>query len=332
MKKILFATLVLVCSYASAIAQQQDPEKLHETARTFMKQNDLDNAVLVLDRANQLKPDDIEIAKDLAYVSLLKRDFSKSIDVAKSLVEKPNADVQCYQILGMALRATAQNEECAKIYKKGIAKFPNKGILYSEYGELELEKNPSSAIKLWEKGIESDPSNSGNFYNASKYYSQKNEVLWAVLYGENFINIESLTARTAEIKEQLTADYKKLFTANTLSDAARKGSPFIKAVANLFLQNSGMLAEGVTPESLTSVRSKFVLQWYDNSTPKFPYRLFEYQRTLIQEGMFEAYNQWIFGADSYEAWAKNHDAEAKALQKYQRGMVYKIPAGQYYEH
>lgn len=333
MKKIFFATLVLLCSYTMVNAQQQDPEKLHETARTFMKQNDLDNAALVLDRANQLKPDDIEIAKDLAYVSLLKRDYSKSIDIAKSLVEKPNADVQSFQILGMAYKATAQNDECVKLYKKGLTKFPNRGILYSEYGELEFEKNPSTAIKLWEKGIEVDPSCSGNFYNASKYYSEKNDLLWAVLYGENFINIESLTARTAEIKEQMTADYKRLFTGNTLADVAKKGSPFIKAVGNLFLQNSSMLAEGVTPESLTSLRSKFVVQWYEGDTPKFPYRLFEYQRTLIKEEMFDAYNHWIFGgADSYATWAKNHDAEAKALQKYQRGMVYKIPAGQYYEH
>jgi hypothetical protein len=39
-----------------------------------------------------------------------------------------------------------------------------------------------------------------------------------------------------------------------------------------------------------------VLDWYKENGSKYPFRLFEHQRQLLQEGMFEAYNQWIFEA------------------------------------
>ena len=43
-------------------------------------------------------------------------------------------------------------------------------------------------------------------------------------------------------------------------------------------------------------RTRFILDWSKTYGAKFPFKLFDFQQQLLREGMFEAYNQWLFGA------------------------------------
>ncbi|WP_207632785.1 tetratricopeptide repeat protein [Foetidibacter luteolus] len=339
MKK-LFSALLFLLVASFAFTQEQDPEKLHATARTFMQQGDYDNALLVLNRALELKPGNPDISKDIAYVSFLRRDYAKAIEVSNSLINSGEADVQCYQVLGLTYKAIAQYKEADEMYKKALKLFSGagSGVLYSEYGELLLsQKNPAAAIKQWEKGIEADANYSGNYYYAAKYYAENSNLLWALLYGENFINIESLSARTVEIKDLLFNNYQKLFaTPDVLPAIAKKGNSFEKAVASTLAKFSGTVSEGVTPESLTALRTRFILDWYSKNAAALTFRLFDHQRQFLQEGLFDAYNQWVFGSSASSAafriWVNTHDEEMKAFQTFQRSIVFKIPSGQYYMH
>ena len=66
--------------------------------------------------------------------------------------------------------------------------------------------------QIWEKGIEIDPNYSGNYYNAAQYYFFTQDKVWGLVYGEIFVNLESYSKRTAEMKDLLLEGYKKLFT------------------------------------------------------------------------------------------------------------------------
>src|SRR5207344_2726491 len=106
----------------------------------------------------------------------------------------------------------AEYKECDKMYREGLVKFPNSGVLYSEYGDLlTTTQSTDAAITYWEKGIKADPNYSSNYYFAAKYYAQKGNVIWGLLYSEIFVNIESFTKRTEEIKSILFGGYQKLF-------------------------------------------------------------------------------------------------------------------------
>src|SRR6185436_9565914 len=95
---------------------------------------------------------------------------------------------------------------------KGLKKFPKSGPLHSEYGELLWAMKDFSAIEEWEKGIKLDPAYSGNYYNAANYYFYAKDKVWSLIYGEIFINMESLGERGAAMKQQLLQGYKeKLF-------------------------------------------------------------------------------------------------------------------------
>jgi len=332
MKKILFA--IIFCSLTVSVFAQDDVDQLHENAKAFMRQGDYANATLILTRALQQNPNDASIMKDLALTYYLQKENQKALDVIKPLINNNKADDQTYQITASIYRSLNQDKEADKIYKQAIKEFPKSGALYNDYGELLLFNHDPAAIKFWEKGIESDPSYGNNYYNASKYYYYKNNYVWCVLYGEIFINIESFTSHTAEIKDLLLNGYKKLFADPDLLKNTKDKSPFEIAFLTSMNKQNPVVIRGINPETLTMIRTRFILDWDKNHAQKFPFRLFELQEHLLEEGLFPAYNQWIFGASqnlaAYQNWTGNHATEAEALKKFQDGRTFKIPEGQYY--
>ncbi|HEY6063354.1 MAG TPA: tetratricopeptide repeat protein, partial [Chitinophagaceae bacterium] len=160
MKKIFSLLLVLSVSFA-VTAQPEDPKTLHETAKTFMRSGDFDNAIIVLTRALQQDKDNLEMQKDLVMSYYLKRDYQKALEGVKAIVDRDDADAVTFQIAGNVYKALEQVKDCEKIYKRGLKKFPKSGPLYSEYGELLWAAKDFSAIEQWEKGIEMDPGYSG---------------------------------------------------------------------------------------------------------------------------------------------------------------------------
>ena len=333
MKKLFFSFVIL---FAAVTTTAQDAAELHETARTFMRQGDYTNAILVLNRAAQLDPKNIEIQKDLGLNYYFAKDFAKALEVYKPILERADADDQCFQVAGDIYLAMNNPKECEKIYKKGLKQFPHSGPLYNEYGELLWAQKDFTAIKQWEKGIETDPGFSKNYYNACKYYYFTTDKTWSLLYGEIFLNIEPSSALNPEIKNILVEGYKKLFADANVEN--EKNNPykngFVQAFLHTMNKESHLAAAGINAESLTMIRTRFILDWYNDFGAKYPFKLFELQRQLLQEGMFNAYNEWIFMAaqnlPAYQNWITVNAAEYNELTRFQKGRIFKIPAGQYY--
>jgi Tfp pilus assembly protein PilF len=336
MKKI-FSLFILSVSAVVVFAQTEDAKTLHETAKGFMRSGDFDNAVIVLTRALQQDKKSLELQKDLVMSYYLKRDYVKALEGVKSLVDRDDADVVVYQLAGNVYKALEEAKECEKAYKKGLKKFPKSGPLYSEYGELLWATKDFSAINQWEKGIQLDPAYSGNYYNAALYYFYTKDKVWSLIYGEIFVNMESLSQRGIAMKQQLLRAYKeKLFAeADLMKGEEKNKSEFVKAFLQTMSKQSSVANKGITVETLTMIRTRFILDWYQTNAAKFPLRLFDYQQQLLKEGLFEAYNQWLFGAAenlaAYDSWSKLHADQYEAFNAFQRNRIFKMPTGQYYQ-
>lgn len=336
MKRIL--SVVFICMMAITALAQQNADTLHQAGRNYMRTGDWGNAILVLNRALQQKPGDINIIKDIAYTYYLQKDFANSLQAILPVLDRADADVQCYQIAGTNYRAIEDIKEGKKIYTAGIKKFPNSGVLYSEYGELLWQKKDYSAIDQWKTGIRVDPNYPGNYYNAARHYYFTTDKVWSLVYGEIFVNLESYTMRTAEIKNILFDGYKKLFSeSNALNGYdVKRGSAFETAFLTTMNTQSAVAATGITPEKLIEIRTAFAKTWFEKFADSFPYRLFDYHKQLITSNMFEAYNQWMFGAaikpEHYQQWMNDHKEAYDRFNNFQRGRVFKLPAGQYYQN
>jgi tetratricopeptide (TPR) repeat protein len=333
MKKGLFVvSYCLICLISAA----QQTDSLHLVAKQYMRNGDYANAVIVLSNALKKDPENLEVQKDLTFTYYLQKNYSTAVESGRKLIARKDADEQCYQILGMALKAVDEKKEADKMYKQGIKKFPSSGELYNEYGEMLWVKQDVEAIRFWEKGIEVDPNYSSNYYNASKFYYYTYDKVWSLIYGEIFINLESYSKRTPEIKSLLVDGYKKLFTDFKTPKSSTGKNPFVAAYLSVMNDQSGVMSLGVTPESMSILRSKFILEWFEKFGDKYPYRLFEYQRQLLKDGMFDAYNQWAFGASlgltSFQTWTTQHTDEYNRFINFQKGRVFKVPANQNYRN
>lgn len=337
MKKLLNSLCFVLIGFAS-FAQDPDASQLHETAKQFMRGGDWNNAVLVLNKALAKEPQNISIQKDLALTYYYQRDFAKARETVKPLVEREDADVPVYQIAGNIYKALAERKDAEKMYKKALKKYPNSGPLYAEYGELLWMMNENfTSIEQWELGIKNDPGYAGNYYFAARYYYFTTDKVWALVYGEIFVNMESYTSRTAEVKNLLLDSYKKFFVVDPKAKGTKpeKESEFTKAFTTVMNQHSSVINTGITTETLTMLRTRFLLDWNKDYAAKFPFRLFDHQKQLLQEGMFEAYNQWIFEAAGdlakYESWTKLNTEQYNEFTRFQKSKLFKVPAGQYYK-
>ena len=115
-----------------------------------------------------------------------------------------------------------------------------------------------------------------------------------MIYCETFLNLESFTARSTELKNLLFDQYKKFFVTGYVppkisnkkgidKKADRKFVQFTTAVAETLSKQQRSRHSGVTL-SITVIRTRFILDWYNAYGDTFPFRLFEHQRQLLQEG------------------------------------------------
>jgi Tfp pilus assembly protein PilF len=334
-KLFLFQFLVTLTITAQAQTPATDTKSVQETARGYTRQGDYSNALVVLNEGLKKDPQNLELSKDIAFNYYLAKDFDKGIAIGKGLVDRPDADVTTYQILALLYKAIGEAKECDKLYKAGIKRFPQSGVLLNEYGEMLWAKQDYSAVKMWEKGIEIDPSYSGNYYNAARYYFFTQDKVWGLIYGEIFLNLESYSKRTAEMKDLLLEGYKKLFTDPNMQKNQDVKSPFVVAFLNIIGKESFTIAKGISAESLTVLRTKFIIDWFETYPTNYPFHLFDYERQLLKDGMFDAYNQWLFGAAEnlpvFQAWTTAHSDEYTRFTDFQKGRVFHMPGGQYYQ-
>ncbi len=331
--KFIFLAFFSATLAVSTSAQDTKPD---ETARNYMRSGDFDNAILVLNRALITDPNNMEMQKDLVMAFYYKKDYTHALEKMKPLIERDDADEISYQIAGNVYKALEEVKDADKMYKKALKKFPNSGPLYSEYGELLWEKKDYSAIDLWEKGIEVDPSYAGNYYNAALFYYFTKDKIWTLLYGEIFVNMEYLTDRATEMKKLLLDTYKeKVFVSLGEYGKGKNKNAFEQAVLQTFAKEAPIANNGISLETLNMIRTKFILDWFASYGSKFPYKLFDYQQQLIKEGMFDAYNQWLFGTvdnlASYDQWTKTNSEAYNKFNTFQKNRVFKMPAGQHYK-
>ena len=333
--RILRITIALFLCVQAAVAQQT-VDQLRETALVFQRQQDYSNTIMVLAKALEMEPGNVDVLREVAFTYYLSGDYAKAAQRILPLTDLEFADEQIFQIAGSVFKELEDYKTAEKLYKKGLKKFEKSGPLHSELGELfwDLQK-PAEAITQWETGMKIDPSFSGNYYHAAKFYFAAGDKARSIVYGEIFVNLESYSVRSAEIKILLLESYKRIYMpGDSKKYFVKSPSSFEIDFLTIMGKQNELSMQGITPESLLIIRSRFLLDWFNAHEKKYTFHLFEHMRYLMREGMFEAYNQWLFGPASdpnaYQNWIRTHEDEYLAFSSYQRNKLFKMPSGQHY--
>jgi tetratricopeptide (TPR) repeat protein len=320
MKKI-FVLLFIIPAFAFAQSTN------YSNAKAAMMKGDFETALALLTVVTKQEPGNISALQDEMYIYYLQRNFKEAKAVGEKLISLPNADFQAYKLLGLTYKALAEEKQAVKLYEKALDKFPNNAVIYAEYGDLlNSQKKEKQAVEMWEKGIRAEPNYSTNYFYASNYYFSKQDWLKAALLGELFVNLESRSNNTLAIKQVIADSYKQI-----LAQKQTAGTGFYPAVLRGLRQQNQYAS--LNPEVLTQIRTSFIVDWFgDKASQTYPFYLFAFQKQLVREGLFEAYNQWLFdisGTD-YENWSKTHEKAAEAFNTYQRSRMFKTPKTELY--
>ncbi len=330
-----FYSLLIQLFFGFALFAQSSVTTIQQNARQFNNRGEHANAVIVLRQGLREFPKALELEKELVLSLTLQRDYAAAKLVAVPLTERNDADIICFQLAGNVYKALEEVKECDQLYKKGIRKFPNSGPLYSEWGELLWSNKDGRAITCWEDGIKEDPSYAGNYYNAALFYANAKEPVWALLYAEIYINMESRSERARNMKKVLFEQYQNILTKNQLP-VFKKNESFGKSVYQVLDSASGPAMRGLTNESLTMIRTRFVLDWFAKYGNAYPFKLFDHQRQLLQNGLFEAYDKWLFlegvNTEAFSEWTQKNADEYARLRSFLFNRIFKIPAGQSYRN
>lgn len=322
----VLAVIIFLTSGGLAIAQTptfSSPETalLYKSAREAMSRGAVKQALILYQQVAQREPNQPIFQRDLAQAYLLAGNKATALELVTTLIDQKIADETSYQIAASALLQTGERKKARKMIDAGLKQYKNSGLLYQELGKYhESVGEQEYALDAWIHGINAEPNYFLNYYSACRLYAQSNRPIWAILYGEIFINLERETARSYETRAMVFDSYKRLF-------ASIKGVPvdtfeisFEHAVLYTYSRLSQAVAEGFTAENLTMLRTRFSIEWQSLFHHKYPYALFKYYEMLLSEGHFDAYNQWLFGkadnASQFEAWKKFHQDAIPALDKW----------------
>jgi len=305
MKKSLTVLLLFIVTAVQGqviSSQSAEARELYTKARYYLQKTDYANAIMVYNQAINVDPANLLFRRELAHAYLMQGDVMKGEKMITPLLKSDEADEETFQVASRIYRAMKKTEEAESAINKGISKFPHSGVLYAEKGELfTQEKKYKSASQAWENGIEYAPAFRTNYYNLAKVYFFTKNYLWAILYGESFVNMESFSSKTEEIKKIIFESYKFLIAdlSNTALDGKinRYDNPttFETACLKIFDNIRTIVTGGVNADNLAQLRNRFLIEWNKSYAKEYPLELFDYQQNLFLQGYIDCYHQWLFG-------------------------------------
>lgn len=339
MKKLLLVPACLLALSISTAYAQTDKEKAMAKAQEAIKLEDtqgkFDEALVLLDEAQKLDPENYMYPYERAYTYTKKKEYQKAVDILQPLLKHANANGGTYQALANNYDILGQSDKAMETYETGLKMFPKAGEIYSELATMAMKKNDyKKGLQYMEQGIRMAPKFPTNYYKAAIIYCMATkDAIWGMIYGEIFMNMEPNTQRTREISKLLFDTYKKNIVF--LSDN-KWGSTFVTTVSvptnaipgqiplsMVFDQYMIMASQGETGIDINSanrIRAKFI-SIFKEADAKTPYNniLFDFQAKIREAGHLEAYNYWLLNQGdqpNFASWYANNKDKMDSFLKW----------------
>ncbi len=314
----LFSTTTL---FAQSLTEAQ-------IAKKHMVQGDYKNAVKYYSKAHKKDPKSDELRYQLALAHYRQGKFSEAIKHLQSIVQQPNEKLEYYRLLANSYDLEGDYSQSVQALERAIKQFPKEAELYFDWGVIEwLRKKPQAALDKWETGIQLDPNYADNYFWAAKVYADSSEPLWALLYGEIFMNIERNGGeRFNEMGKLVLNTYLQLMNDSLQTpeillkrikeNSFEKGHYQLHARLQRSKPTSGLRRGQI--ESVIHFRQQFLDLWAQGFSSSYPTPLYGYHEELLTSGHFEAYNYWLFNQANirdYNLWIQTFEGK-KGFQNF----------------
>jgi len=321
--------IVLLQIFTLPLFAQMDKEKALNIAREAIKIMDegkIEESIILLEESEKLDPENYMYPYEIAYALIQKKEYKNAIKILEKIKSYKSINSQVYQMSGNCYSFLGKSKKAIKEYEAGMKIFPDKGNLHLEKGNIFLDKKEyDEAILNYENGIKVDPSYPSNYYRLAKLFLNSSDKLSGLVYGELFMNLERTTARTQEMSELLYNTYKTSisFGENNSSvkfcqvvifmDEAENIKLPLCAVFEKHLILATLDKKEINLSSLASIRKQFIKNFYFGEDYKnYPNVLFEYQKKMLDDNVFDAYNHYLFQISNpgeFSSWQESNEKD-----------------------
>ena len=328
LKLALFWSFLLLPTFNFAQPKPNTEAQTAQTAQQYMEQGDYKNAAKYFKKAHKKSPKNDDYRYQLALAYYRQSKFADAIKYLQTIIQQPAEKLEYYRLLANAYDLQGDYQQSINILQKGLKQYPQEAELYFDWGVIEfLRKKTKEALNKWEEGIQQDPNHSDNYYWAAKTYASSNEPLWALLYGEIFMNIERNGGdRFNEMGKLVLNTYLRLINDSLptpeLLLKRLKTNPFEKGhytVHSTLEKNNIEKATQLNHiQSVIEYRKRFLEIWSQSFNNSYPTPLYTYHQELVAEGHFEAYNYWMFNQANirdYNLWIQTFEGK-KSFQNF----------------
>ncbi len=323
--KILIALIILVAhSYARAGEAQEIIKKAQELS--FSR---ADSALALLDEAYSLDPNP-DFIYQKAVILYGKYKFNMASKELLEIKDSEGTRDEYFRLLGACYDLLGKKKQARYFLNEGLMKFPKSAKLYYEMGVIELgESRLNEALKMWGKGIYSEPAFPGNYYYLAKY--SKNKVN-SILFSEFYLNLSATEGKTKEISkylysiyEELISQYAKNQDINLYSEISPEDEDAMKfafertykkimleCLKELSLSNASL-------ENINKLRTRFLEKWLDDDyNIHYPNAVIDYWELIQKMGYFHSYNYLILSEGNRSELDTFIQKNKKSLQEYAR--------------
>lgn len=340
MRHLLLFIIFLTFSKFLQAQGTNSGKELYDQAKNFISQGDFSNGILVFNQAIQKEPKNLLYRRELSFAYFLQGDLLHAAQMIFPLMKSPDADPETFLLASKIFRKMGRLDEALDAIHRGIKKFPDQGMLYEENGQVLLEKKKNKeAVQVWEKGIKKSPEYYLNYYDLSRAYFYNKDYIWAILYGEHFVNMESFSTRTEEIKKIIFESYKSLIAdlnSDEMKNVTSNPNTFEESYCSVISELKPLVMGGIHLENLSILRLRFMFIWNRDYAKRFPLELIDYQQRMILKGCYEGYTMWLFGkADNEQKmneWITNHSDLMNTFDEYLRLNKLQPKTNQYYHN
>lgn len=326
MKKYFFITIiVLITNYLIAQTNSEQATTYYQQAILLMDEGSANEAITLLDEAISLDVDNETLySYEKAYAYSILENYEEAIKILKSIQKNDDAFDLIYSLLGNCYDWSGDAEKAIKTYNEGLEEFPNSGKLYLELGVMDLiNADYDAALLNFEEGIYVEPSHPSNYYWAARIYLLSEDIVWGLIYGEIFMNMEYNTERSITMSQLLyDAYFIKIIIDNeditvNFTDKSIIDQTFANSVYEPAIETAALGETEINYESINRIRTKFINNYYEkNLNEKYPNLLFDWNKELIEAGLFEAYNYWLMMRGDYETFAEWMETNEPKLDEF----------------
>lgn len=342
MKRVKFYIILIIfgfnlCSYAQ--------DSLFSAAKKSMEQERWIEAQNLLLQGLKTTKDTLLYSYELAWAYYSNKEYSQSIKTLQPFVDNQSATSEVYQLLGNAWDEYGNPYKAADVYKEGLNKYPQAGNLFLELGNLKYKQGDyKDALYWYEKGIEAEPLFSSNYYRAAKVFFMSTEMVWGILYGEMFMLLENDTERSKQMSKELLEAYFSClrnendkpvadFNNNIIvySDSYERKN-LLPKIYNSIMQECCNNIKHLNFEVLINIRKNFILKLYKQA-PDFDNIIFDYEKQLINNGMFEAFNYYLFAygeTKTAKNWITQHKQQWDNFNKWYKQNPIKVSENNFF--